>query len=131
MCTGRVAADVCRVREDAGTTHDRVVYLAILVGMIEGVRPRDVVGHRRGPVRLVEVKSETPVHGREREGTNVVIEGGMKIGRGNFRGNVRGDSCVRAWALDCATAGRILRCTRSRRPRGGGSDLLVAQAKRI
>lgn len=47
-------------------------------------------------MRLVEVKSETPAHGREREGKHVDVEGGTKIGRGDFRGNVRCDSCARA-----------------------------------
>lgn len=138
VCTGRVAADVCRVREDAGTTHDRVVYPAILVGMIGGVRPRDESGAPEGPRAARRGKERNPgaregargyAHHRRRGNENREGRLSWERSRRLVCESVR--ACVRAWVLECATAGRILRCTWSRRLRGGGSDLLVVQAKRI
>ena len=71
---------------------------AILVGMIGGVHPRD--GESGASERPCEVKS-TLYTAYERERERVAIEGGTQIGRGDFRGNVHGDSrtkvraCVR------------------------------------
>ncbi|KAG5344909.1 RCBT1 protein, partial [Acromyrmex heyeri] len=103
---------------------------AILVGMIGGVHPRD--GESGAPEGPREVKSTLyTAYKRERE--RVAIEGGTQIGRGDFRGNVRGDSYtkVRACVRECGPL--IVRlpagsCAALGQGDRGGSDLLSTPA---
>ena len=103
---------------------------AILVGMIGGVHPRDGEWGTGGAPR----GEKHPAHGvckRERE--RVAVEGGTQIGRGDFRGNVRGDLCTRVRVCECVCGPLIVRlpvgsCAALGQGDRGGSDLLAIPA---